>query len=248
MKKKIAVMANGWDMEFLKKAMQGISAYAMQEDFDVYTFLSFASYSEHTSLMQGELNVYRLCHMEDYDGILVFSTLLNSVETAVALCEKAKESKVPVVSIGMEMEGVSSVCVSNEEGMRELVEHLVAEHGVKNKHGHLHGDHAIRLVADAIRVNQEGNWIAIRFGGDEFLIIAPDCEEEAAIRVRQKILDFLEKKNQDGSIPYQLTVSCGYVITDPEKGQTMSLQDYIREADRLMYEIKQELHAKEGKS
>ena len=131
MKKKIAVCANGWNYDTLHEALLGIREYAYKEDFDIFVFLSFASYSEHRMLMQGELNIYKLMNPRQYDGIIVFSTALNSEETAVSLCKEAKECGVPVVSIGMELEGISSVCVNNNEGMRELVEHLIEEHNVK---------------------------------------------------------------------------------------------------------------------
>ena len=90
------------------------------------------------------------------------------------------------------------------------------------------------------------DWIAVRFGGDEFLLIATDCNEEAAIQVRHNILSYLSVKNHDGSQPYEISASCGYVITDPEKPG--SLQDYVKEADNLMYKIKQEVHSRDGLS
>ncbi len=131
MKKKIAVCANGWSPDVLAKAMEGFEAYADEKDLDIYVFLSFASYSVHRHTMQGELNVYNLCDLNDYDGIIVFSNLLNSNETAEEICMAAKEKGVPLISIGMEFDGVTSLCVNNEEGMRELVTHLIEEHGVK---------------------------------------------------------------------------------------------------------------------
>ena len=114
---------------------------------------------------------------------------------------------------------------------------------INDQHGHIHGDAAIRTVAEAIKENIDANWIAVRFGGDEFLIIAPDCDETEAEDVKDSILEYLEEKNNDGSRPYHISASCGYVITDPESGYP--LQEYIREADRLMYEIKAEVHAKD---
>ena len=131
MKKKLAVYANGWSLDALTQAMTGIREYAAKEDFDVFTFLSYASYSDYYTLSQGELNIYNLSHMEDYDGAIVFSNMLNSNETAVSLCMKAKEKGIPVVSIGMELEGIPSICIRNEEGMQDLVKHLIEVHGVK---------------------------------------------------------------------------------------------------------------------
>ncbi|MCR4584082.1 MAG: GGDEF domain-containing protein [Lachnospiraceae bacterium] len=132
MKKKIAVCANGWSPDVLAKAMEGFMEYAGTRDFDIYVFLSFASYSVHRHTMQGELNVYNLCELSDYDGVIVFSNLLNSDETAKEICTAARDKGVPVISIGMEFEGVTSLCVDNDAGMRELVTHLVEEHGVKS--------------------------------------------------------------------------------------------------------------------
>ncbi|MCR4850032.1 MAG: GGDEF domain-containing protein [Lachnospiraceae bacterium] len=131
MKNKIAVCANGWNYDSLCDALDGIQEYAKLEDFDTFVFLSFASYSEHTELMQGELNIYQLMDPSEYDGVIVFSTAINSVDTAVSLCKNAYDKNIPVVSIGMEIDGVSSVCVSNDEGMRELVRHLIEVHDVK---------------------------------------------------------------------------------------------------------------------
>lgn len=130
MKKKIAVMANGWSREALSDAVEGMKKYAAQEDFDIFVFLSFANISVHTTLMQGELNIYRLCNMTDYDGIIVFSNMLNSDETVMDLCSRAQKLGVPIVSIGKEVSGVSYVGVDGNTGMRDLVTHLIKEHNV----------------------------------------------------------------------------------------------------------------------
>jgi diguanylate cyclase (GGDEF)-like protein len=131
MKKKIAVCANGWNYDMLLSALEGMKKQAQKEDFDTFVFLSFASYSEHVDLMRGELNIYELLNPADYDGVIVFSTSINSEELAVEICQKAKSLKVPVVSIGLDIDGIHSVKVNNETGMRELVEHLFDKHDIK---------------------------------------------------------------------------------------------------------------------
>lgn len=157
MKKKIAVCANGWSPEVLAKAMEGFEEYADTKDLDIYVFMSFASYSEQRQTMQGELNVYNLCELSDYDGIIVFSNLLNSDETAKEICMAAKEQGVPVVSIGMEFDGVTSLCVDNAEGMRELVTHLIEVHGVKRvfymggTETHVDSNERLRITREVLR-------------------------------------------------------------------------------------------------
>jgi diguanylate cyclase (GGDEF)-like protein len=111
---------------------------------------------------------------------------------------------------------------------------------INDKYGHLHGDKAILAVTKAITGSISDDWLAIRYGGDEFLIVGPDCDTQKADFIKQSIMDHLEKGNTNGSRPYNITASCGYVITDPEKQK--SLQDYIRSADRIMYGLKREIH------
>ncbi len=132
MKKKIAVISNGWSYEFFSHAVEGMKECAKQEDFDIFVFLCFANYSVQLDLMQGELNVYKLCNMKDYDGVIVFSNWLNSDATAIALCKSAKDQGVPVISVGMEIPGIPCVKVDGITGMRKLVTHLVEDHGVKD--------------------------------------------------------------------------------------------------------------------
>ena len=131
MKHKIAVYGNGWNLETLQKTLEGVRGYAELEDFDVFVFLSFASYSPDKNLNLGQLNLYKLGDLSSFDGIIVLSTTLNSPPTAVEICQAAKEHNVPVVSIGMDIEGIPSICVRNRDGMTELVTHLVEEHHVK---------------------------------------------------------------------------------------------------------------------
>ena len=131
MKKKIAVYANGYNFEAFQQALVGIKKYAKAEDFDIFVFMCFASYGESANHNKGELNIYHLGPMEDYDGIIVFSNHLNSPQTAKDLCYEAKSKNVPVVSIGMPIDGIPGVRFSNKEGMRDLITHLVEVHGVK---------------------------------------------------------------------------------------------------------------------
>ena len=115
---------------------------------------------------------------------------------------------------------------------------------INDMYGHLHGDNAIRSVVSAINANISEEAIAVRFGGDEFLIIAPGCDSDKAARTKESILGFLQKENKENGLPYDISVSIGYVVTEPASRPEATLQDYIREADNEMYEIKKEMHMK----
>lgn len=104
---------------------------------------------------------------------------------------------------------------------------------INDNFGHVHGDFAIKTIAGTIMENCSQDAVPVRTGGDEFLVIHEMISEEALARmiraIRQKIAQTAEQMN----LPYPLTVSIGAVFTDMETDRT--LDDYVREADEIMY-------------
>jgi diguanylate cyclase (GGDEF)-like protein len=112
---------------------------------------------------------------------------------------------------------------------------------INDRYGHAFGDRAINIVADAIkRCIGDDNAIGIRYGGDEFLVIAADASAQYAERFKREINAFIERENMLGINPFKFSLSIGYVLTDPESAK--SVNDYVEEADVLMYKIKNEYH------
>ena len=131
MKHRIAIYSNGYNGSITLKAIEGIKKYAAVNDLDIHFYISFAANNRNESTNKGQLNIYDLAKLDEYDGLIVFSNLLNNIPTAEKLCMKAKEKGVPVVSIGMKFDGISYIGNNNEEGMKDLVEHLISDHNVK---------------------------------------------------------------------------------------------------------------------
>ncbi len=134
-------------------------------------------------------------------------------------------------------------CVRNKEKMLIFFVDINYMKKINDLGGHIQGDNAIKLVADSIRQILKRNWIAIRFGGDEFLLVAPNVSEDEPREAKEFIVKYLEAIQQQQTFTYPVSVSCGYVVTDPNAGK--SLQEYIKDADELMYQIKEEVHSKD---
>lgn len=107
---------------------------------------------------------------------------------------------------------------------------------INDHFGHIHGDWAIKTISSAIMNQCPQGAIAIRNGGDEFLVMleATDASvvREMIAGIREEIKSMAEKMQ----LPFPLTVSAGCVITDMESEK--ELDDYVREADEIMYEEK----------
>lgn len=114
---------------------------------------------------------------------------------------------------------------------------------INDKYGHLQGDIALRTVADAIKMTMPENWIAVRFGGDEFIMVGECKDQEEAETIKQQLSDNLEKLKKEHDLCFPLTASFGAVVMNPE--ENYSLEEYLRKADKAMYEMKQEAHAKD---
>ena len=107
---------------------------------------------------------------------------------------------------------------------------------INDVYGHSHGDNALILFSDVLKSVVEEDMIAVRYGGDEFLIIGQvaDCEEAEGFK--RELIDALEAANARAKLPYRIEASIGYVLT--EGNSDKELDDYVQEADALMYEVK----------
>lgn len=107
---------------------------------------------------------------------------------------------------------------------------------VNDRFGHLAGNHAICIIANVIRDTVEENDIAVRYGGDEFLIMSritePQYWEVQKEQMNQKLAAYVEQE----TLPYELGVSLGYAVCGEDS--KMTLEECCALADEAMYETK----------
>lgn len=76
----------------------------------------------------------------------------------------------------------------------------------------------------------------MRTGGDEFLIVQKQtCADEVCDMVQQ-IRDEIRVRSEEMKFGFPLTISAGCIDTDMFSDK--SLDDYVREADEVMYQEK----------
>lgn len=99
--------------------------------------------------------------------------------------------------------------------------------------GHNAGDLVLNTVVGSIRGCICKTDILIRYGGDEFLLILPDVDEEIFSKKLKQIRDMVCEAEVPGYARLRLTVSIGGVLADNE-----TIESAVARADGLMYQAK----------
>ena len=117
---------------------------------------------------------------------------------------------------------------------------------VNDTYGHQVGDELLRRVAETVLKNIRYNLsdFAIRYGGDEFLIIVPN-DLDVAQRIIEKIRSEIEKISFDNSdkYPRNITISCGLTnLSGNVNGSNYKeiADAMINRADKALYKSKEE--------
>ena len=111
---------------------------------------------------------------------------------------------------------------------------------INDVHGHLNGDMAIKTVANVIKNTIPVSWKAVRYGGDEYVIIGDYDVSGDVEAIKEEIIGKSSQVSEELNTPFRLSVSVGYVIIDPEN--TLENEEYFRMADEAMYDMKREAH------
>ncbi|MGA3164803.1 MAG: GGDEF domain-containing protein [Terriglobia bacterium] len=107
---------------------------------------------------------------------------------------------------------------------------------VNDRYGHLMGDYVLSQVAAILKAAVRGCDYVVRYGGDEFLIVLPETDEQGGETVRQRIhrrVAEWDQNNRVGDLPLAISQGLYLHVT----GQTPEKD--VAEADARMYADKQ---------
>jgi diguanylate cyclase (GGDEF)-like protein len=108
---------------------------------------------------------------------------------------------------------------------------------VNDNHGHLIGSRLLFEIGSTIKSRLRLIDYAFRYGGDEFVVLLPQTSKLSALVVARRLRDILRTTtfHLDEEVDLSVRASMG-VATFPEDAR--NAHDLIREADEMMYTIK----------
>jgi diguanylate cyclase (GGDEF)-like protein len=108
-------------------------------------------------------------------------------------------------------------------------------------YGHVEGDKCLKIVAQTLSQSiTRADDFAVRYGGEEFVLVLPNTGEHGARLIADKLLENIRNCN----IPHEqndaancLTISIG--VTTGNVVHTHNANDFVKKADELLYKSKQ---------
>jgi len=116
---------------------------------------------------------------------------------------------------------------------------------LNDRHGHLYGDKVLKRIATLLEqaLRMKSDFVA-RFGGEEFVVLLPEADEESAMQVAERLrlivglagFPALDPSFGRHDATIRATVSCGVATTVPDSPEG---REYLLEAaDTALYRAK----------
>ena len=108
---------------------------------------------------------------------------------------------------------------------------------INDRYGHSVGDRAIKHVADWLSNSVRHDDMAIRLGGDEFIVVLQSTTGKNVENVTQRIASQIPPLQVLGE-SHCMSLSAGCVFYQPQRGDVVDVNWLIEQADRAMYRAK----------
>ena len=119
-----------------------------------------------------------------------------------------------------------SLCFLDLDGLKQI----------NDGFGHVEGDWFIKTVAAVLLKNARQQDTIFRYGGDEIIIIFPQCSEAEGKVIMERIKKEVDEINSNSGKPYSIGLSYG--ISSYTSEQDISIDTFINNADEKMYKMK----------
>ena len=128
-------------------------------------------------------------------------------------------------------------CLSREQPFSVLLLDIDDFKSYNDRHGHLAGDVVLQAVAAAVRGTIRDQDMAVRFGGEEILVLLPNADLEQATRVAERMVENVRhnkvRRQGDETLP-GVTASIG--VTSMRGRETS--RALLERVDQAMYRAK----------
>ena len=147
------MFTTGWGSEILVQFISGMLGELKDENTDVFLFLCYAAFADSPEKKTGEMNIFNLPDLHDFDGAVIFGSGLDYPDRIDNIISRCNEAGIPVIIQGSKREGISFIGSDNYQAVKELCAHVTEEHGAKKItfFAGSHDSHDSELRLNAVR-------------------------------------------------------------------------------------------------
>jgi diguanylate cyclase (GGDEF)-like protein len=186
---------------------QNTSLLLLQVFMGIVAVTTMAFAAEVTEHKRAEAHVRQLAISDPLTGLANYRRLVDALDAEIKRCSRSGR---PFAVLVLDLDGLKRI---------------------NDAHGHLTGSNALCRLANILRIHCREIDTAARYGGDEFVLVLPETEAEAAGQVARRIS---ERLRNDGEQP-RISVSTGTAMY-PRDGET--IEELLGAADRTLYREK----------
>jgi two-component system, cell cycle response regulator len=187
-----------------ERQLDGPFALAVGLQFTSYAALLTGALLDNVKLFE---HVRRLAASDPLTGLANYRRLIDALGSEV---ERTKRTRRPFALLLFDLDGLKRI---NDE------------------YGHAVGSRAICRVAQAMQSNCRAIDTAARYGGDEFALILPETDNDAAREVARRVSEAIAKQEE---LP-RLTASVGMAVCPQEGDSVLAI---LASADHALYQAK----------
>src|SRR5690606_24688664 len=105
-----------------------------------------------------------------------------------------------------------------------------------DSYGHPFGDKVLKLVsAKMLEITRKKDLVG-RYGGEEFLIVFPECEAEQAVKILDRLRQNMEAQILTTDFGQEVSVTLSACISELKKSD--KIEYLIQRADQSLYQAK----------
>jgi len=162
-----------------------INLAAVEAGFKLICFNSVVDFYNGDVYCRGAKTVYERMDFDVLDGVIICAEHFCDQRIVEEIAERAKEKKVPVVILNGSLEGCASVQNDCEDAFKELIRHVIREHGVTDPF-YIAGRREDRNSNERLRYFEEVlEECGIPF--DETKVAYGDYWDEPAMRITEEL-------------------------------------------------------------
>lgn len=128
----IAVFVAGLDEEYQNNIIVGINEFSRKNNINVSYFAAYGGMIDSRLFDIGEYSIYNLANLNKFDGAILMTNTINDNEMKELITNRIKASGIPAVVFDCDnISEFYNIRINNTIAMREMVRHVITEHGAK---------------------------------------------------------------------------------------------------------------------